>query len=507
MLGHRPLNADDYLAILKRRWWIFGIPIVLFPILAIAATFFIPPRYLSVTSVLIDQQKVPDELVKPVVTQDLNSRLASIVNQLESRSSIQPIVEKYNLYADQHLSMDDRIVLARKNILIQAMPAGFAHSNGVPGFTISFAASDAHTAQQICSDITSLFIAANLRSQTEATGGTTDFLKAQLDNAKSTLDAQDAKLADFQRRYFGMLPEDKGNNVNILSSLNTQLEAANQSLSRMEQDRSLLEAMLAQQSQAAPASSPTSVAPLTQERQLQELLAQQADLSSHYTADYPDVIAINRKIADLRKHMAQSPATPAPTPTATAPGGNNSAAVQDLRARIHAADLGIQTKRAEQTQIASQIHAYQTRIQSTPEVEEQYKDLTRDTQTSQALYDSLLAKLNQAQMATDLENRQEGETFSVLDPANLPEGPTYPKRSVFAAGGLAVGLTLGLLLSALLEYRNTALRTEHDVLVFTKLPTLAVIAWSDEVSGRRPGRLKRLFRRKSPNDLLANVPE
>jgi capsular polysaccharide biosynthesis protein len=137
--------------------------------------------------------------------------------------------------------------------------------------------------------------------------------------------------------------------------------------------------------------------------------------------------------------------------------------------------------------------------------------LTRDTQISQAQYDSDLTKLNQAQMATDLQNRQEGETFSVLDAANLPDNPTYPKRRIFASGGLAAGLFLGLLLSALLEYRDTALRSDRDIWAFTKLPTLAVIAWSGEVADRKPGkfaRLKRLFRRKpSKVATLANAPE
>ena len=196
--------------------------------------------------------------------------------------------------------------------------------------------------------------------------------------------------------------------------------------------------------------------------------------------------------------MSQAPAPVATTTNASA--RPDTAAIQDLRARIHAADMAIQAKRSEQAQLNQQIRSYQGRIQSTPQVEEQFKQLTRDTQTSQAQYDSLLAKLNQSQMATDLEHRQEGETFRVLDEANLPDGPTFPKRSVFASGGFAAGLALGLLLVALLEYRNTALRTERDIWTFTKLPTLAVIAWSGEVADHKPiklARLKRIFSRKS----------
>jgi len=401
--------------------------------------------------------------------------------------------------------MDDRIALARKNIVIKESSSGFAHSSNAPGFEISFTAPDAHIAQMVCAEITSQFTAANLRAREASTEGTNDFLKEQLDSAKQTLDDQDTKLAAFQRQYFGMLPEDAANNMNILSSLNTQLEAANQSLARMEQDKSYMQTMLSQQvqqAQSAPVASTTALAPETQEKQLQELLSQQAELATHYTADHPDVITINRKIAELRKKMAQAPA-PTPAPSASSAKVADTPAIQDLRARIHATDSAIQAKRGEQSQINQQIRSYQGRVQSTPQVEEQFKQLTRDTQTSQEQYDSLLAKLNQSQMAADLEHRQQGETFRVLDEANLPDSPTFPKRSVFTMGGFALGLGLGLLIVALIEYRDTALRSERDVWAFTNLPTLAVIAWSGEVATVKPSGLKRFFHRK-PKSVAAN---
>jgi len=504
MLGHRPLTADDYLTILKRCWWIVGIPTMVCPVLAVVATMYIPAQYVSQAGIQIGQQKVSNSLVAAVVSEDINSRLASINQQINSRSSIQPIIEKFGLYSDQRLTMDDRIALARKNIDIQAMATGFARSNGVPGFTIAFTANDARTAQLVCSEITSLFISANMHAQSDEIVGTTDFFKEQLNNAKHTLDDQGNKLADFKRKYFGMLPGDEANNINVLNSLTTQLDASTQALGRMEQDKSYMETMLA----AQVAAGPNTATPQTQEQQLQELLAQQATLTQHYSAQYPGVIAINRRIAELQAKMAHpSSASTLAAPT-TAPGRNESAAVQDLRARIRAADLGIQAKRAEQAQINKQIHAYQGRIQSTPEVEEQFSELTRDTQTSQALYDSIQNKLNQANQASDLANRQQGETFSILDAANLPDNPTYPKRRVFASGGLAGGLALGLLFVALLEYKDTALRTERDIWAFTQLPTLAVIAWSGDVAlnkTTKPSRLKRLFRRNHPKDPFAEA--
>jgi capsular polysaccharide biosynthesis protein len=132
--------------------------------------------------------------------------------------------------------------------------------------------------------------------------------------------------------------------------------------------------------------------------------------------------------------------------------------------------------------------------------------LTRDLATSQAFYDKLRSNMETSQMATDLEHRQEGETFTVLDAPNFPAEPTFPKPATFAAGGAMGGIVLGLLIVVFLEYKDTALRTERDVWAFTQLPTLAILAWSGDVAEAKSGKLQRLkhiFGRKPPKELLA----
>ncbi len=495
MLGHRALVPEDYLAIAKRRWWMILIPLIILPIFTYAFSYTIPPQYLSQTLVLIQGQKVPDNYVKSVISEDLDSRLASMKEQILSRSHLQPILERYNLYGSQHLDLDDRIDMVRHNIEIRPIHSEIAHAGGLPGFFISFKADDPRTAQLVCSDITSLFTTENLALREAAAEGTTDFLNGQLTDAKRSLDEQDAKLANFQRQYMGRLPGDDASNTGMLSSLDTQLESTTQNLARMEQDRTYMQAMLAQQQQAmtsqsvgtptisSPSYSPAQDAAQTE---LQTLQNQEAELELHYTSDYPDVVAVKRKIADVRKKMTQMASAPVTSGGGTSVSASRpeSVAIQQLRAQLRAADAGIEEKKREQAGLQANIRSYQERIQSSPMIEEQYKQLTRDYQTAQGFYDDLLGKKNQSKMATDLEKRQQGEQFSVMDPANLPDAPFSPKRSVFLMSGAAFGLALGLAVSGLLEYRDTSLRSERDVWAFTKLPTLGVLAYSDELAAK-----------------------
>ena len=485
MLGHRSLVLDDYIKILKRRGWIVLIPLVVLPIITLAFSYTISPQYMSQTLVLVEGQRVAEGIVKPVISADLDSRLSSMKEQILSRSSIQPIIDRYNLYGDKKMSMDDRIDTTRRNIEIKTITSETGHG-GLPGFFISFKAGDPHTAQQVCTEITSLFTNENLRARSDAAEGTVDFLKSQLADAKRNLDEQDAKLAEFQEKYLGRLPGEESSNSNMLASLNTQLEASTQALARMQQDKSFAESLLAQQLGTANAAAGIidtpgmTMADSPLQTELQTLQAQRTEMLAHYTASYPDVIALDRRIADVR-HQISRQGAPRAAGSPAAPIVRESASVQQLRAQIQSAQLGIAEKRREQSQIQGQIGSYQSKLMSSPAIDAQYKQLTRDNQTAQSFYDDLRNKINSAQMATDLENRQQGEQFRLMDAANLPEAPFSPKRGVFVAAGLVGGLVLGLAIVLLLEFRDTSMRSERDVWAFLELPVLSSLSLSDQV--------------------------
>jgi len=474
MLGHRELTMEDYAGILKRRLWlILGCGVLLLGI-GLGLCYILPAQYVSQTLVLIEQQKVPENYVKPVVDEDLGGRLASMKEQILSRSRVEPIVERFNLFANGKNTMDDRVDLTRTAIVITPIHSEQAH--GMPGFFISFKAQDARTAQQVCGEITSLFVSENLSAREQSAEGTTDFLKQQLGDSKRRLDDQDAKLAAFQRKYLGKLPEQSPSNANTLQSFTAQLDAATQSLNRTQQDVTFLEAMIAQQTHDAQNTEPgTGVSVDERRTELKALIAQKQELAALYTPDHPDVVAVSRKISELQTEMAHG--STEPLAKASNAKSHDTPQLQQLRAQLHAAQQSMTSAKQEQGRIEQQVRTYQARIESSPMVEAEYKQVTRDHDTALQFYNSLLTKMNESSMATALERRQQGEQFRVMDAPNLPDKPTFPNRLVFAGGGFVAGLLLGSLIAAWLEYRDTSLRNERDVWAFTKLPTLAVISY------------------------------
>jgi polysaccharide chain length determinant protein (PEP-CTERM system associated) len=480
MLGHRELTMEDYADILRRRFWLILTSTILLLAVGIGVSHVIPPQYQSQTLILIEQQKVPEDYVKPVVEGDLSERLASMKEQILSRSRIEPIIKRFNLFARNSATMDDRVALTQKAIGVKPIPSSQS-SRGMPGFYITFTAQDAHTAQAVCGEIESLFVSENLNARQQSAEGTTAFLKQQLDDSKKNLDAQDAKLAVFQQKYFGRLPEQGQSNTNTLQALTTQLDAVTQSLNRTQQDVTFLQAMVAQQTHDLQNAEPAAASAVVDARktELNRLIAQRQALNALYTPDHPDVVEISYKIAELQAQIARASAEPAPAVVAPTFNRPDPPQLQQLKAQLRAAQQAMADAKREQAGIEQQVRNYESRIASSPQVEEEYKQITRDHETALEFYNSLLKKMNESSMATALEQRQQGEQFLMMDAPNLPDAPIFPNRLMFAAGGLAAGLFLGMLLAGLLEYLNTTLRSERDVWAFTKLPTLVVISHID----------------------------
>lgn len=477
MAVQRELTPADILAILRRRWLLAVSLGIIGALVGYGVSRMLPSRFKSQTLVLIEEPLVPRDLVKPMISSDISQRLASMQEQILSRSRLDPIIRQLGLYPSEvdKVPMEDLVARLQKAIEVTPVyPMAETSPQQLPGFRVTVTLDNARTAQAVCNAVTSMFIEENLKLRQQRSEDTTQFLGQQLADAKQKLDDQDTKLAAFKSRFIGSQPDDEQTNLNLLMGLSSQLDATTESLSRAQQDKSFAESVLNQQIAAWQASQ-TGQNPDTLEQQLAALQNQLASLETRYTDDYPDVTKAKADIAALKKKIAESENAKRVTPEESARTTAEPPQIQQSRAQIHQYEQTIKEKTAQQQQLQNQIHVYQARVQSSPAIEQEYKGLTRDYQTASDFYNDLLKKQDESVMAAELERRQQGEQFRVMDAANLPDRPSFPNRPLFALGGFGAGLALSVAIGFLLEMKDTSFRGERDVELVLHLPVLVMI--------------------------------
>src|SRR5579864_295700 len=225
MLGHRAMSMEDYTGILRRRIWLIVVPAIVLSVAAYLVSLKLTKKYESTTKVLVEGQRVSSDLVKNFDTEDPGEKLASLKEQIMSNSRLQPIVERFGLFNDKGLTIDARVAELQKVIVvapIDQMPG--TRPNTLPGFHISVTLSDPRLAQQVCADITSMFVEEDTKSREAASANTTDFMGEQVEAARMKMNEQDQKLAQFKQQYLGALPDQEATNLSLLTGITTQLD-------------------------------------------------------------------------------------------------------------------------------------------------------------------------------------------------------------------------------------------------------------------------------------------
>ncbi len=507
-MQNRELTMDDYLAMLRRRMKVILIPALLAPLAGFLVSYGFSPKYTSQALVLVEAPKIPDAVVQQVFTEDLTQHITTIEQRVLSPARLHPMVERLGL-AKPGQSVDDVSDGIRASMTIEPVVTDLAQfsigkkrpggASPVPAFYVNYTASNAREAQQICTELTSMLLEEDLKARQDASQGTTMFLTKQVEDAKQTLDDLDKKLAAFKNQHMGQLPGDEDNNLKILMGLNSQLDATTQNLNRATQDKAYTESMLAQQLSAWKTSQSTSN-PQTLQQQLSQLQAQLIDLEARYTEDHPDVIKVKADIAQVKKKLAEAndPATASDASNEKGTG-SEPPEIRQLRLQIHQyGELIAQTTR-DQKKLQQEISVYQSRVASSPGIEEQYKELARDYDNGQKVYQEDLAKQSTSKMATQAEQQQQGEQMALLNPANQPDAPSFPNRPLFAAGGLGAGLMLGIGLALWLEFRDKCIRTEADAEAALDLPVLVTVPWVLETAAEN-GNGRFWNRKKQPEE-------
>jgi polysaccharide chain length determinant protein (PEP-CTERM system associated) len=480
-------TPEEVVRIAWRYKWTIVLPFVICLAGTIVLSHFLPNKYRAETLILVVPQRVPESYVRSTVTARIEDRLQSIGQEILSRTRLERIIQDFNLYAEQRRTgiMQDIVEQMRNDISVDVVKGD--------AFRISYVGEEPRTVMKVTDRLASLFIEENLRDRELLAEGTNEFLEAQLDDSRRHLIEQEQKLEAYRMKHSGELPSQVDSNLQVIQNTQMQIQATLESLNR-DRDRKLaVERALADLN--LPETEPTVAATPTPqdgteppaEGSLKEQLSvaqrtlQTAEL--RLTPEHPDVIRMRRVVTELQQR-AESEALAAPLSAAAAPAPAaprtpaqiaKANRVKEFKGELDNLDRQIAAKQAQEQRLRQVAEQYQARVEVVPTREAELAELTRDYTTLQQMYTTLLSKKEESKISANLERRQIGEQFKLLDPARLPERPYSPDRRLIALTGGLIGLGIGIGLAAFLAYRDTSLRTEDDVTGVLRLPVLAQI--------------------------------
>jgi succinoglycan biosynthesis transport protein ExoP len=452
----QPLElVKEYWQIIRRNgWWIFltTLWVTLAMVVFIA---LMPDQYQATTTILVDPQMVSEQYVTPAVKEVLTDRLQTISQQVLSTSRLQEIIDHYHLYPELRSSMSREQVIEamRKAVTIEVKHAS---GNGPGSFTITYEGRNPVVVAQVANDLATRFITWNLQTTEQVSETTTQFLDEQLDQAKSNLETQEERARQFKMSHLGEMPDNLPANLGTLGQLRATYQSNNDALNRLEQERFELTRM--------PVPMPTNgnqyVAGLSQRSRLEierdKLEDQLMDLRRRYTPTYPEVIDITARLQHVKDELKALPEND--TKAAVDPRDMSPTAV---RLELIAREMARLTQ--EQKQMSLQMAMYQSKVDAMPLREQQFTDLTRDYDMSRDQYRNLLSKKYAADMAGDLERKQKGERFTILDAATPPQKPIKPNRSMLMWASFFGALLFSIVLVIAKDKLDPSIKAEKEV--------------------------------------------
>ncbi len=472
------IDWERYLGAARRRTWHFLLPLFLVWSSVWVASWFMPSVYRSGTLILVEQPSVPSSLVPSNISDNLQQRLDSIRQQILSRTRLLHIIDQFNLYPESraHESQDQLVERMSKDIEIDLVRS--PDQQNLTSFNVYYSSRDPHIAQQVTSELTNLFITANLENRQRQSENTTNFLQQQVEQAAKDLAAQEQKVSQFKEQHIGELPGQLQSNLEILHGMQSQLQNEQNALNNARERNVYLQSLVSQYQNARAARSTAGAAgdavPMglpAIDQELDRLRSQLADLKSRYTDEYPDVRKLKEQISNTVKMKQQieaemKSAASRPT-TATAPVDDadlkTDTPTLELQSQLKANQVEIANRERSISYLQTQVAQYQARLNQSPIREQELTELMRGYDQSKADYDSLLKRKNESELATNLEQQQQGEHFSVLDPPNLPTKPTSPNRLKLFGMGLAAGLVLGGVVAGGAEFLDGRVYTEAEL--------------------------------------------
>ncbi len=462
------LTPEDYLAAIKRRKWGFFIPALLILSFAVIVAFVLPPSYRSVSTILIEEQEIPTDMVMSTITSYAEQRLQSINQRIMSSTKLMEIINRLDLYKKLRTkaTTEEVVEKMRNDIALEYINAEVVdRRSGRPttatiAFTLAYESQESPvTTQKVSNILTSLFLEANLQERKRQAQETSSFLADELKKIKDRLNRNEKAIALFKEANLNSLPEMAQMNMQALNIIESANDRLTQQLRTMKERKGELEADLANLSPQLE---------MENKRRIENLRLELTSLQSRFTDEYPDVIKTKQELARLEA-QSQKPQQAHPEEVPDNP------AYITLSSRLAGVAAEIKSIKNQLTESKKKEADIHNRLELTPKVEEEYNQLMSQRRNLQAQFDTLTQKLMGANVAYGLEEKQKGGKFTLIDPARLPEKPSKPNRLAIILIGFVLGVGAGIGVAALQEFSDQSIRDSVSLQNQTGYPVLTTI--------------------------------
>ncbi len=460
------LKPDQFIDIAIKNHWSILIP---FCLAVIAGMFFavtLPKIYQSSTLILVQPQRVPENYVQSLVSRDIGERINSMSQQILSRTNLERIIKELKLFAGPDHSkmfMEDKINDLRERIEVEVISD---QQRQTDAFTISFKGKEPEKVMNVVNTLASYFIEENLRMRESQAIGTSVFLEDELSAMRVRLEKVEESLKEYRKTYMGELPEQLDSNLRILDRLQEQLGERQQSLSEAKIHLASLQSLSRGGGNNA-SYDENGQGAISQTTSLDRLYEQLSEMKTRYTERHPDIIRLKEQIEELKAQQMLE--------TDPEQGVSTDKMSPEHRAELMEVTREIESLEDDIRETKEQIAIYRKRVENTPKREQELLSLRRDYQNIQTNYDSLLARKLESEIAVNMERKQKGEQFRILDPAQLPTKPIEPDMTKLFLFFTALGLGVGAGIIFLKGFLSLSFKNPDEIEQELGLPVLGTI--------------------------------
>ena len=465
------LNPWVALRLVLRYRWIIMTPVLVASIVGIYLCMTMSRVYEANTLILVEPQRVPQNYVKSVVSSNIDQRISTISQQILSRTNLERIINEFDLFQSEEqkkMFSEDKIQSLRNRINVRIIN----QRRGGDAFSISFRGQDPNQVVKIANTLASYFIDENLKVRESQALGTSDFLNNELDIIRKKLESVELAMQDYRRTYMGELPEQLETNLNMLKRNQEQLNIKEENLRNFETQLADLKREIAN-SQENQIGFDIGISLDGSGSESSELEAQLDRLLLKYTDKHPDVVRLKKMIEAQKAKQKEKEENGAIKESD--PAGITDLRGDYIKQSIDQLNSETAKTKAQIKELESKIALYQERIDNTPKREQEMLSLNRDYDNIKSAYQSMLNRKLEAEISVNMERKQKGEQFRIIDTAKLPEKPISPNVKMIFLSSLILGLALGLGIPAILEYFDHSYQTEGEIESELNIKVLATV--------------------------------